>query len=157
MRSITIGLAIAIGLSCAAQPPDRDEMIRQAADSGGGVWSNVNELPDDLTSRDLFTYALALCEADTDLDRLALLFETAAHAIDGFRQIGGSIVHGHDHANERLVHVSALAPGWGRCARLLLAGPEMFRQALGCESQPGTRLERGDGLDGVVLGAAPIG
>ncbi len=57
-------------------------MIRHAAESGGSIWSRTNELSDGLASRDIFTYALALCEADTDLDRLPVLFATAERMQD---------------------------------------------------------------------------
>lgn len=58
-----------------AQAPERREVIRYAAESGEGAWRRANEIPENLTSRELFTYALALCEADMHSERLGRLFD----------------------------------------------------------------------------------
>jgi hypothetical protein len=57
-------------------------MIRYAAKSGEGTWKKVANPPDSLSSRELFTYALPLAEANQNLDRLEKLFETAARMQD---------------------------------------------------------------------------
>ena len=63
-------------------PADRQEMIRYAATSAEGIWKKAANPPDSLSSRDLFTCALALAEAGKDLDRMATLFEVAAKMQD---------------------------------------------------------------------------
>ena len=60
-----------------AQTPDRAEVIRYAAESGERTWRNTVGPSETLTSRELFSYALALCEAKMHPDRLERLFELA--------------------------------------------------------------------------------
>lgn len=66
-----------------AQAPDRTAVIRYAAESGDGFWKRTTE-PDkaNISARDLFTYALALCETQMHADRLARLFELAGQMQD---------------------------------------------------------------------------
>ena len=58
-------------------------MIRYAAQSGERVWTAAqNQDQRNPSSRDLFTYALALCEAKLHPERLAPLLELAARMQD---------------------------------------------------------------------------
>ena len=83
-----LGAALAAAASAAptASPPgapaDHQEMVRYAAKSSEGIWKKVANPPDSLSSRDIFTCALALAEAGKDLDRMATLFEVAAKMQD---------------------------------------------------------------------------
>ncbi|MCX6903148.1 MAG: hypothetical protein NTW03_06645, partial [Verrucomicrobia bacterium] len=63
--------------------PDRAAMVRYAAESGERIWQAAQQ-PDlrNPSSRDLFTYALALCEAKLHPERLERLFEVAAQMQD---------------------------------------------------------------------------
>ncbi|MFQ6096671.1 MAG: hypothetical protein ACE5O2_03025 [Armatimonadota bacterium] len=74
--------AVILALPAASAAPSRDDVLRHAVESGEATWRRANELPDNLTSRELFTYALALCEADRHLDRLDRLFEVAERMQD---------------------------------------------------------------------------
>ena len=65
-----------------AQPPDRADMIQYAAESGEGTWARTADPPGSLASRELFTYALALCEAKLHPERLQRLFELGAQMQD---------------------------------------------------------------------------
>ncbi len=62
--------------------PAVQEMIRYAAARGEGTWKKTQGPAPNLTSRELFTYALALAEARTHPERLGSLFETAARMHD---------------------------------------------------------------------------
>ena len=75
-------LAPAAAPSPPGSPADRAEMIRYAAKGGEGTWKKVANPPDSLSSREIFTYAIALAEANQNLDRLEKLFETAARMQD---------------------------------------------------------------------------
>ncbi|MCX5682128.1 MAG: hypothetical protein NT049_00360 [Planctomycetota bacterium] len=82
-------LAVILGSSAlaeAASPPgapaDHKEMILYAAKSSAGIWKKAADTPDNLSSRDLFTSAIALAEAGQDFDRLGKLFEVAARMQD---------------------------------------------------------------------------
>ena len=70
-------------LPAAASAPDRAAMVRYAAESGERTWQSAQQ-PDlrNPSSRDLFTYALALCEAKLHPERLERLFEVAAQMQD---------------------------------------------------------------------------
>ena len=60
-------------------PTDRAALLRYAAASGERVWQAAqNPNQRNPSARDLFTYALALCEAQTNFNRLDRLFEIAA-------------------------------------------------------------------------------
>jgi len=71
----SLTLLLALPVAMAAQAPDREEVIRYAAESGEGTWRKVTDTREKLTSRELFTYALALCEAKIHPERLERLFE----------------------------------------------------------------------------------
>ena len=68
--------------SLSAQALDPEQVIRNAAESGETTWRKANELPPDLTGRQLFHYALALCETRTHPERLERLFDVAARMQD---------------------------------------------------------------------------
>lgn len=67
----------ALPVMLVAQVPPREEVIRYAVESGESTWRKATQRAENLTSRELFTYALALCEANVHLERLELLFELA--------------------------------------------------------------------------------
>lgn len=75
-------IAPAATLAQTAPLPDRQEVIRYAAVAGEGTWKKATTTPDNLSSRELFTYALALCEAKQSPERLQTLFEVAARMQD---------------------------------------------------------------------------
>lgn len=75
-------LCLAFPPPLTAQPPDRAEMIQYAAESGEGTWGKAADPPASLASRELFTYALALCEAKLHPERLERLFELGARMQD---------------------------------------------------------------------------
>ena len=81
MPKLTLLLTLALTSSLCAQLPDQAEMVSHAA-AGDGTWTKANELSPNLSSRELFTYALALCEAGEKLDRLETLLEVAARMQD---------------------------------------------------------------------------
>lgn len=62
--------------------PSRGEIVRNAVADGEKVWRAANRTPPTVGSRDLFGYALVLCEAKTNLNRLDKLFELAAQMQD---------------------------------------------------------------------------
>lgn len=66
----------------AGEVPDRKDMVRYAAESGERVWRRALDPPEGLTSRELFAYALALCEAGIHTERLGRLFELATEMQD---------------------------------------------------------------------------
>ncbi|MFA7006726.1 MAG: hypothetical protein WC429_21980, partial [Verrucomicrobiia bacterium] len=58
--------------------PTPEEIIANCVQAGERTWRNIAKTSPTLSSRELFAYALALCEAKTKLDRLEKLFDTAA-------------------------------------------------------------------------------
>lgn len=88
-RSTSAGILVALlgpalGLTAPAQPPTaaaipaNPAIVQQAVRDGEKVWRAVQPAPaPNLASRDLFTYALALCEAHAHPERLAALFTVA--------------------------------------------------------------------------------
>ncbi len=62
--------------------PTPQEIVANCVQDGEKIWRNVVKLSPGLSSRDLFAYALALCEAKTKLDRLEKLFDTAEQMHD---------------------------------------------------------------------------
>ena len=62
--------------------PDRAEMVRHAAAAGEGTWKKVQGPDANLSSRELFAYALALAETGTHAERLEPLFDLAARMQD---------------------------------------------------------------------------
>ena len=63
-------------------PPDRQAVIRYAAESGEGTWKKTSDPRAGLSSRELFTYALALAEAGEHPERFETLFAVAAKMQD---------------------------------------------------------------------------
>jgi hypothetical protein len=84
-----IAALLALPAIVCAQPPDRQQMVRYAAESGEGTWQRAQDLPPNLTSRELFAYALALCEAKMHPERLGRLFEVATRLQDRAPESGG--------------------------------------------------------------------
>ncbi|MBE3099211.1 MAG: hypothetical protein IMZ44_19010 [Planctomycetes bacterium] len=91
MRTLVLGLVCLVWTSASASlapgappaaPPDRQEMIRYAAAGGEATWKKVANPPDGLSSRELFTCALALAEANTHLERLGPLLDLGAKMQD---------------------------------------------------------------------------
>ncbi|MCX6898616.1 MAG: hypothetical protein NT105_07950 [Verrucomicrobia bacterium] len=62
--------------------PTPQEIIANCVQAGEKTWRSVAKPPAGLSSRDLFAYALALCEAKTKLERLEKIFDTAAQMHD---------------------------------------------------------------------------
>lgn len=62
--------------------PTPEEIVAHCVQAGERTWRSVAKPPAGLSSRELFAYALALCEAKTKLDRLEKLFDTAAQMHD---------------------------------------------------------------------------
>lgn len=61
---------------------DRKVLFEIAAEGGENTWKRVQSQDPKLTSRELFTYALALYEAGKYLERIPILMETAARMQD---------------------------------------------------------------------------
>ena len=81
LLALTPQLAAAAGKPQPA-PPTPEQLIRTASERGEGIWKLANDPTRRLTSRDLFRYALALCEAKMHPERLAVLFGVAAKMQD---------------------------------------------------------------------------
>lgn len=88
MNRILIALLIAgwlpVAPLAAAPIPSRSEMIGNLVSAAERNWKKlaVDPVPDNTSSRDLFSYALALCESGQQLDRLERLFTIAAQMQD---------------------------------------------------------------------------
>ncbi len=78
---IILALFIVATSSLRAQEHDLAAIIKRQAERSS-VWDRVQTLTPNMTSRELFTYALLLCEARINLDRLDRLFEVAARMQD---------------------------------------------------------------------------
>lgn len=65
-----------------APPPDPNDVIQYAARAGESVWRAVQSEDRKPSSRRLYTYALALCEAKKHLDRVPKLLELGAQMQD---------------------------------------------------------------------------
>ena len=73
-------LAVCVGN--AADDSRRLALARYAVERGESTWRKVETLSERLTSREIFTYALALCEARASEERLPRLFEVAGRMQD---------------------------------------------------------------------------
>ena len=62
--------------------PDRQAVIERSATAGEGVWRAAQNPPPNMGVRDLYTYALTLCEAGKNPERLKLLLERGAEMQD---------------------------------------------------------------------------
>ena len=80
MKSLVI-LTVVCTLASAASP-DRAALIRKAAAGAESTWRKLDGPSPDLSSRELFTAALAWCEAGLHGDRLERIFEHAAQMQD---------------------------------------------------------------------------
>lgn len=76
-RFIVLAMALTVCLPGVAQP-SREAIARYAAESGERVWRMAQRLAPDLGSRELYTYALALCESGTHLERVPELLQMGA-------------------------------------------------------------------------------
>lgn len=84
MTRVLISLPVMLAF-CAAYvqaAPDRAQVLQYAVESGERTWQRAMELSSDLSSRELFSYALVLCEAELHLDRIERLFEVATRMQD---------------------------------------------------------------------------
>lgn len=79
--AIVLALLIVAPSSLCAREHDLATIIKSQAERSS-VWDRVQTLTPNMTSRELFTYALLLCEAQINLDRLDRLFEVAARMQD---------------------------------------------------------------------------
>lgn len=76
--AMVVVLALTAPLAGALSPTDYNQQARSnALRSAERTWKSLDKPPDSLSSRELFTAALAYCEGRTNLDRLQRLFETA--------------------------------------------------------------------------------
>lgn len=80
MRAVLFLAIVTAGL--AASPVDHDALTRKAAASAESTWRKLDGPSPDLSSRELFTSALAWCEAGIHADRLERMFDTAARMHD---------------------------------------------------------------------------
>lgn len=84
MRRMNWTVAALLGLAAVCQAagagPSAEEVYLAAAKAGEGVWRSVQKtpVPANQTSRELYRYALVLCEAKQNPERLKKLFEVAA-------------------------------------------------------------------------------
>lgn len=62
--------------------PTPEEIVANCVQAGEKTWRNIAKPPPGLSSRELFAYALALCEAKMKLERLEKLFDVAAQMHD---------------------------------------------------------------------------
>ncbi|HTV75708.1 MAG TPA: hypothetical protein VMD57_01830, partial [Candidatus Baltobacteraceae bacterium] len=69
-------------LCTVATPPDVSEVASNIVARDEGFWRNCTKRPESVTSRDLFAYALALCEARQYPERLDRLFTLAEQMQD---------------------------------------------------------------------------
>jgi len=79
--TIILALLIVATSSLCAREHDLAAIIKTQAERSS-VWTRVQDLTPTMTSRELFAYALLLCEAQLHLDRLDRLFEVAARMQD---------------------------------------------------------------------------
>ncbi len=85
VRRLGIGLAglLLVGsLAAAPDPAWRALTLGNALKAGERTWAKLDQPPASLGCREVFMYALALCEARTNLHRLDRLFDTAAQMQD---------------------------------------------------------------------------
>lgn len=75
-------LALLASRSAPGAMPDPGAVVRYAAACTDGTWKRVAGPAPNLSSRELFTSALALAEAGRDLDRLETLFDLGARMQD---------------------------------------------------------------------------
>jgi hypothetical protein len=64
------------------QLPPRDVIVQYAVRSGENTWRKAQKPEANLTSRELYNYALALCEAKQNLERVPRLLELGAQMQD---------------------------------------------------------------------------
>lgn len=79
---ICLAYAVACADPAAGAGADADQIVRQAVEAGRRTWRRAVELHPQLTPREMFYFALALCEANQELDKLQRLFDVAARMQD---------------------------------------------------------------------------
>jgi hypothetical protein len=80
-----IGLVLACAVNAGEKPavrPDPSQVVEVSANVADETWKSLGEPRDSLSSRELFSSALAYCEAGRSMDRLEKLFEVAARMQD---------------------------------------------------------------------------
>ena len=80
--NVAVGMAMLLQSSVRAAPPPLAEIAQGIVEAGASTWQNCSHPTAKLSSRTLFAYALALCEARQQPDRLERLFEVAAQMQD---------------------------------------------------------------------------
>ncbi len=75
---LALALCVIVGTTASAQEGRDQRAIEAAARGADRTWEALQQNAGSLGARDLFSAALALCEAGRDLDRLPALFEAAA-------------------------------------------------------------------------------
>jgi len=75
-------ILLAAPLGSLAATPNLSEVASNLVAHDEGFWRSLSQAPGSVTSRDLFAYALALCEARQHPERLDRLFELAAQMQD---------------------------------------------------------------------------
>lgn len=82
LRHLLICALLTMLTGARAEPPALDKILADALERGERTWADVNSLPPELSSRELFGYSLVLCEAGQHLDRLERIFTVAARMQD---------------------------------------------------------------------------
>ncbi len=82
LTTVLLPGVFAVASESALALPLRDEIVRAAAEAAERTWRAANAQPPTVSSRDLFSAALAWCEAGTHSDRLEKLFDLAAQMQD---------------------------------------------------------------------------
>lgn len=75
-------LLLCFAVPTLAQKPSLETILTYAEKSGETTWRKVQERDPSLSSREIYRYALVLCETGNHPDRLAPLFQTAAQMQD---------------------------------------------------------------------------
>lgn len=74
--------AASAAASATPAPIDPAAVLSRAVERGERLWKSLDNPPPTLSAREIFSYALALAETKTHLDRLEKLFDTAARMHD---------------------------------------------------------------------------
>ncbi|MBI2301062.1 MAG: hypothetical protein HYU66_19295 [Armatimonadetes bacterium] len=72
-----------------AEPADRQAWFAAGVESSKGLWDRISTLHPELGSRDIFSYALALCEAGLYPERVARCLQVAARMQDRDKESRG--------------------------------------------------------------------
>ncbi|MCD6362273.1 MAG: hypothetical protein J7M38_15550 [Armatimonadetes bacterium] len=82
LRLVIVGVLMTTPVLCRADDVPAEQVLHVAVARADRTWERVTTLHPELSSREIFTGALAWCEADVHLDRLQRLFEVAARMQD---------------------------------------------------------------------------